>query len=637
MGRSMTAPRLSRRRFLRIAGVSGLGALASAILRIPADGSPKALAASRERIARWSDPATWGGRVPGRNDIAVISKKIVLNVNAQVRGVVIKRGGSLIFHPGRSVTLQSTGNVVVRGRLTIRPAGPATVHRLQFPEIDEDRFVGGGMKVLASDVGLWVTGNGVVNIAGSPKLAWTRAMGTIASGSTSVTLRHDPVGWRVGDEVVLTPTLPPSNPTHDVAYDVSTVASVDRASRRVTLTSPITFEHPAVQVEPGIVFGAEVLNLSRNVRIEGTPEGRAHIWIHSSRAQSFRNAWLRHMGPRKPIDNAFPYTKPVLGRYGLHFHQMVGASRGSIVKGVVVSDSGNHAFVTHHSHGVTFRNCVTHNTFEDAYWWDPSPHMDTDHAPPTDDVLYEHCVASLIRADPPNEGHFRLAGFSLSARNGNAIRDCVAVGVHGGLDSSGFVWPEFSSGLWKFDNCLAHNNRSNGITVWQTNNLPHIVSRFTAYHNGRYGIRQGQYVNVFLYENTVLYGNKVAGVLSNATSRVFPVQRFIGLVCDQAGLSSYCVVGSQLVPMPEMEPLFSQCQFRGYTKAAFGFVDPLPFPNVLNIVNCTFEGNEFWLGPDIHAATKIRVQDPLHGTLTLRRADQPGTLRPEWNASVSAG
>lgn len=624
---------INRRRFLRIAGVAGLGTLASTIVRFPAFRNFSALAAGREPIARWSDPTTWGGRVPGNKDVAVISKKILLNVNARVRGVVIKRGGALIFHPDRTITLISKGNVVVRGRLTIRPSGPATIHRLQFPEIDESRFVGGGMKVLPSDVGLWVTGSGAVDVAGSPKLAWTRATGAIASGSTSVSLQHDPVGWRVGDEIVLTPTLPPSNPTHDVAYDVGTVASIDRPGRRITLTSPTSFEHPAVEVKPGVFHTPEVLNVTRNVRIEGTAAGRAHVWMHSSRAQSFRYAAFRHMGPRKPIENAFPFSKPVLGRYGLHFHQMEGASRGSIVRGVVIRESGNHAFVTHHSHGVTFRDCVTHDTFEDAYWWDP--HADVEHAPPTDDVLYEHCVASMIRADPPNEGHFRLAGFSLGARKGNEIRDCVAVGVQGGLDSSGFGWPEGSSGLWKFDECLAHNNRSNGITVWQTNGLSHVVNRFTAYHNGLFGIRQGQYVNVFQYNDTVLYGNKGGGVLSNATSWVAPIQRFSRLVCNQAGLSDYCVVGAQLVPVPEMPPEFSECQFRGYKKAAFAFVDPLPYPNVLTIVNCTFEANEFWLASDIHPGTRIDLTDPARGKVSLRRADQPGLFRPDWNASVT--
>lgn len=627
-------PRLSRRRFLRIAGLTGIGALASAGLRLPGIQGIEALGA-RRRTANWTDPDTWGGKVPGKNDVAIVSKTIVLNADASVRGVVIKPKGILVFHPNRSVTLRSAGNVVVRGRLTMRPRRPHKFHRLLFPRVDERRFVGGGMGVMPSDVGLWVTGRGVVDVAGSPKLAWSRTAGAIPAGTTSITLREDPMGWRIGDEVVLSPTLSPSTPGHDVAYDLSTVAAIDRLTRRITLRSPTAFEHPAVEVEPGVVLTAEVLNLTRNVRIEGTPGGRCHVWIRSSRRQHIRNASLRYTGPRRALVDAFLFTTPIQGRYGLHFHQMEQASRGSIVKGVVVRDSGNHAFVTHESHGVTFRDCITHNTFEEAYWWDPSPHPDGADAPPTDDTLYERCVASLVKSDPPTGSFHRLGGFFLGARKGNVIRDCVAVGVQGGGDSCGFLWPETSVGLWKFEGCLAHNNRSHGITAWQNTSLPNVLSRFIGYHNGRYGILNGFYSNGFLYKDSVLYSNGEASVGATAVSVSSPLQRFSGVRCNQAGLSAYCVVSAQRVLLPAAPVDFADCRFSGYKKAAFGFIDPAPFPHFFRIKDCTFEGNEFWLGSDIHPTSRVRVQHPVEGLITLRRADQPGELRPAWNASVS--
>ena len=40
-------------------------------------------------------------------------------------------------------------------------------------------------------------------------------------------------------------------------------------------------------------FTAEVLNLSRNVRIEGTQGGRTHILIHSMQPQTIRYASMR--------------------------------------------------------------------------------------------------------------------------------------------------------------------------------------------------------------------------------------------------------------------------------------------------------------------------------------------------------
>jgi hypothetical protein len=630
--------RLTRRDFLRIAGVTALGTLASTALGTRAVQGLRKLGGRPSRTDYWSDPQTWGGKIPGRNDVAVVSKRIILDVDARVRGVVVKRKGDLVFHPRRSVSLRSDGNVVVRGRLTIRPKTPAILHQLLFPRVDESRFIGGGIKVIPTDVGLWVTGKGVLNIAGSPKLAWTRAKEGIAAGSTSLTLREDPVGWRVGDEVALTPTLSPSDPNFDVAYDLATVTAVDRPTHRIMLGTPTTFEHPAVEVQPGVVLTAEVLNLTRNVRIEGTQAGRSHVWIRSSRRQRIRNASLRFTGPRRPRapDPNFPpsSTEPVPGRYGVHLHMMGEASRGSLVSGVVMRDSGSHAFVAHQSHGVTFRDCISHDTFEEAYWWDPSPDMHTP-APPTDDVLYERCVASLVRADPPWWG-LRTAGFFLGARNGNAIRDCVAVGIQGSVDSSGYVWPEMSGGVWKFEDCLAHNNRMNGIFTWQNNDAPHVVSRFTAYHNGWAGIDHGAYLSSFLYKDCVLYGNRFAAIESRALSFSSPTQTLSRVRCDQAGLSPYCVVTTPHLAAPAAPVQFKECHFRGYGKAAFGFVDQAsPFPNIFNIVDSVFEGNEFWLGPDINPATGIRVHDAAHGNITLRRADQPGIFRPEWNASVS--
>src|SRR5258708_24804180 len=95
-------------------------------------------------------------------------------------------------------------------------------------------------------------------------------------------------------------------------------------------------------------------------------------------------------------------------------------SRGSVIDGSVGRECGSHAFVTHVSNGVTYRNCITHDTFEDAYWWDRSDRSGIG-GPPTDDVLYDRCVASLVRTDPPFRG-FRLAGFFLGAGTGNVAR-----------------------------------------------------------------------------------------------------------------------------------------------------------------------------------------------------------------------
>jgi hypothetical protein len=340
------------------------------------------------------------------------------------------------------------------------------------------------------------------------------------------------------------------------------------------------------------------------------------------------------MGPRRESTGTPGLSDPVAGRYGLHFHLMKDASRGSVVKGVVVRDSPNHAFVSHESHGVTFRDCISHDTIEDAFWWDPNQDPENPHGPPTDDVLYERCVASLVRSGMHSNSFVRLSGFFLGSRHGNAIRESVAVGVVGGIDASGFVWPENSAGTWKFENCVAHNNGSHGINVWQNNDLPNVISHLIAYHNGRFGILSGQYANGVQFKDSILYSNGIASVVSVAASLSSATQRFIGIHCDQAGLSPYCVVATQRNSAPQAAVEFSGCSFRGYSKAALVVSAEAPFRNRLILGNCTFEGNEFWLESNIHAATIIPVQDLVHGSITLRRADQSGTFHPEWNASV---
>jgi hypothetical protein len=70
---------------------------------------------------------------------------------------------------------------------------------------------------------------------------------------------------------------------------------------------------------------------------------------------------------------------------------------------------------------------------------------------------------------------------------------------------------------------------------------------------------------------------------------------------------------------------------RGYLKAGIGVHDAGGDPTQLDVQDdVVFEGNEFWMADDCLASSEIRWKG-----LRIRRKDQPGTPRPEWNASVS--
>lgn len=375
--------------------------------------------------------------------------------------------------------VETPKNVVVAGTLRMR-AGST----LRFVGVNESAFVGGGMDPVASDVGLWVMGDGILDARGTPKAAWNR---TGSDGS-----------WLTTDEIVLAPW-----------------ARGDFGSRGFSAYTggQVPAAHPSVPA-------TEVLNLSRDVVIEGTPGGRSHIFIRSMKPQAISHVLVRHMGPRAG-------GKKVTGRWALHFHHMHDGSRGTVVEGVVVRSAGSHAFVTHLSHGVTFRDCIAYDVQEDAYWWDLPSSDRPKGSPPdnfTNDTAYERCVAALVRpGDDPN-GH-RLCGFNLTpgtVDRSNAVRDCVAVAVQGGKNPCGFGWQEHAQGQpWVFERNIAHNNVAHGIFTWQNvdSGLLHLIDGFTGYRNGDAGLAVGAYVGNWRFRDALLVENGNSGILEHARSR----------------------------------------------------------------------------------------------------------------------
>jgi hypothetical protein len=626
---NQTAPGLDRRRFFRLAfaGAAGLMLTRS----VPPAWARRAHARTR---GKWSDPRTWGGAVPGPRDVAVISSDVVLDTNARVAGVVVRRGGTLSYLAGRSVTLESSGNVVVRGRLSMRPKSSSIVHRLVFVGVDEGRFQGEGMKVLDSDVGLWVMDKGVLDIAGSPKRAWTRTTSGVRKGATTIELRDPPKGWRVGDVIVLTPTRSHVGWEHHTSFDQARIRAID--GNRIKLSRPTRFGHPRVEVRPGAVFTPEVLNLTRNVRIQGTRAGRAHLFVNSSRRQSIRYARITHMGPRQ-ANSKRNYTEPVTGRYPLHFHRCGNGSRGSVVKGTVVTRSGNRAFVPHESHGITFQDCISHRTMNGAFWWDPP--SDDGHIHKSNRVVWERCVASLVTKQSEDPAG-RMTGFLLGAGIGNVVRECVGVGVQQSLDGSGYVWPADAGNTWVFRDNVSHNNFNHGVFNWTNRRETLFTKGLVAYHNGKTGITHGSYLSPHLYKDVTLYGNAQAAIRLIALSVGENPVHFLNAHCDGAGRSDYGLVTAKH-RFPAKTPIrFERSTFRGCRKAAVHVIDDYAktgTPDLIDFVHCTFKGNEFWLGSQVAPKTRLRVRDAAHGKLTLRRIDQDGARRRRWNASVTRG
>jgi hypothetical protein len=685
-----------------------------------------------------------------------ITDDVVLDMDATVDSLTVSQDATLTFDPSKSVTLQSRGNVVIESehahghmhdevafsRLVMKPSSYANVHTLRFIDVHEDGYIGRGMTVVDSDIGLWCV-DSLLDLQGSYRNPWTNLTGGVSAGATQVTV-VDAGGWQIGDSITIVPTQSPA--LGDVSWDGYDTRTITAKSGNVlTLSSPLTYAHPENSFH-GFTHRAEVLNLTRNVIIEGTEGGKAHTAFlgHDLPPQSIVYAWFRHLGPRTlmedptqscsvdisantltrthyhaanwvppawetfynfqngtavrltgggandgsglpaPLQQATTYyvvnangatfqlastpggppinltteaggplivgylaefSRKIIGRWPLHFHHNHDAPYGTILTGLLATDNGAHSFVTHVTDGVTYDRCVAHNNFENAFWWDTKESNDRGGSlleDPSHDVHYLNCVGSQTKSHPFHRG-FISSGFELDHGTGHSCIGCVAVGNQGNATASGFSWPESTNevlNLWQFSNNITHNNRMNGIFVWQNDGQPHPVDDSVIFFNGNGGSLHGAYVNNYQYDGNIFYGNvgSQMTLMSLAWSTEQPLLTMRNEIYDAAGLAEYSFfkAGSNA---GTAEVTIQDCQFLNYLVAGIGmtyeagentqadrvvFIDP--------VFSGTWE-TWFLLGDLCHPDAWIEVQFTGGDHFRLRRADWPtGTYVPEWNA-----
>lgn len=411
----------------------------------------------------WSDPATWGGTVPTENDVVKIATNVYLDVDS----------------------LPRRQNIIVTGKFRI------TKGLIKFLGINENDFVGGGEEPLATDKGIWVI-NGQLEWIGESKTSWVFANdGIVNTKQLAITATN----WKAGDEIMITPTEKGKS-----NFDIRTLNSPTTVTNNTTSHQKINNK-----------WTPEVANLTRAIRIEGTPNGRSHVFIRSDKPQTIKYVSFRWLGPRKDIDNDGA-AEIVLGRYGLHFHHCNFGSKGSIVEGCVMRDIGNHAYVTHGSHNIKIRTSLAHHVFESPFWWDAgfehSSHHISWEKDLASDIMYVPRAKKIETTDADNTISSR--GFEFNHGDGDEIIDCVVVGTQGdGHDGGGFKWEAVENshleGVWKAENLLAHNCNTGSIS-WQNTVMNHVVRNLNTYHCGE-GIFQGAYANSYEFIGGEDFGN----------------------------------------------------------------------------------------------------------------------------------
>lgn len=472
----------------------------------------------------WSDPNTWGGHVPAAGDAPVISARHIIfaDTDASVAGMQII--GLLFFDSTKSVTITSTKNIIITGVLAMYSSRPEVIQTIRFVGINEKNYVGGGMDPLDSDVGLWVMDAGCLRLQGADKKSWSNAAGMIAAGATTISV-NDAAGWQQGDDVVITATGAGAN-----NYDLRSIQNVHGNTisfAQSTATSATA--HPLINNR----WTAEVGNLTRNVRIEGTAAGRSHIFIRSTSPQVIKNVAFRYLGPRKD-QNSDRISDLILGRYGIHFHHCDDGSDGSVVDGCVMRDLGNHAYVPHVSNGIEFRDNIAYNCTETPFWWDlPDATHRTTWVHNL--VIQPSFIFHSMDFDTPGSQELGVHGFVLGMGDDNRCDSNVVAGQKSDATiNAAYDWEEMPiESAWIFKGNTVHNSDI-GIRSWQNNGKNHVLEQTEIYNCGT-GVLHGAYVNNYTYQGGYLYNAVFEDHAASGANGV----RIENMTLDGAGVVDY--------------------------------------------------------------------------------------------------
>jgi hypothetical protein len=375
----------------------------------------------------WSDPATWGGALPGPTTDAVIpaGRIVVVDRDVSVRSLAVD--GVLLFAE-RDLTLRTDWlHVRAGGRLQAgTPSQPRQARLdvvLTARNADEDVAGLGTNFVAATDA--------IVELHGQRRLRWTLLDGTAAPGAREIRVLSA-AGWRVGDRIAIAPT-----DFEPAEREQRRITAVD--GNRLTLDAPLMFQHWG-QVQTLGDSGARLdqrapvalLTSNLTLRVEAGADARfgGQLRVRGASIAQVSHIAIEGFGQRGR-----------LARYPFYWDRMADGSRSYLAssaivdsrqRGIVINRSDallhiNNAVVGTYGHAVMLESSVERrNVFERnlVLGTQPIPVADRDAAL---DFEFEPVSA----ADAGNGGRARVAGFWISNAHNRFTNNHVAGVLHG--------------------------------------------------------------------------------------------------------------------------------------------------------------------------------------------------------------
>ena len=339
-------------------------------------------AATHTAIAsgHWSDPDVWGGQPPTTGARLVIPAGISVTVDGiyDHEMETLRIDGTLRFAPHIDTRLEvdtivSTGGARLEIGTSTIPV-EATV-RAEVVFADDGSI---DTNVDFAQIGRGAILHGTTVIHGDATTGHVAMNPHPGAGDTVIELVLEPVGWDVGDEIIVTGTTP-NDPESD---EIRTITSISGTT--VTLDQALQRDHRAPRPDLNVY----VANTTRNVIFSSENVAvlrRGHVMFAQTNKVDVNYARFYQLGrtdktkslddfdfdffdtPNNnggaPVDfEAIPGNRTnIRGRYPVHIHRngVDPASAPALVNGCVVFDGPGWGYATHSSHAV-FSNNVSY-------------------------------------------------------------------------------------------------------------------------------------------------------------------------------------------------------------------------------------------------------------------------------------
>lgn len=325
----------------------------------------------------WDDPNTWDQRrVPRTGDNVLIATGVTVRLDTVERNATlhtIRIDGTLTF-----ATNVNTGLLV--DTIVQTPTGSLIMGTAANP-IQRGVMA----KIIIADTGAIDTAwdprqfsrglitHGHVSIYGDATTSFVSVAQTPAKGSNQITLSQVPVGWDVGERIIVTGTN--ANGTEDEELAIAAISG-----NSLTLSAPLKYNHAT----PLSGTMAMVSNMSRNAVIESQNPAiglrRGHVMFMHNPDVDVEYAGFYGLGrtdKRNPLASPLFDANGVLvpgsgkntnGRYAVHFHrtgthELAGQA---VIRGSALVDSPGWGFVNHSSN-VNMEDNVAFNVTGSAF------------------------------------------------------------------------------------------------------------------------------------------------------------------------------------------------------------------------------------------------------------------------------